>query len=160
MIGGNIVMYNGMTLNKLTMKRWEIKMKRQDGKNCFFGLHASLKTSELHTYLRRRRLILLLGVYHPAVSPASQYIKYLHQAPRLRCPDSGHIYVTETVVTLGRPQLHFEQLPSYWQKGRELRFTVRVRNPLNQELTDCVSRFDGNLMEEGLTLSYNLLYTF
>ena len=104
------------------------------------------------------RLIHLLGVYHSAVFPASQYIKYLHQAPRLRfhiicnSPESGQIYVTETVVTLGRPQLHFEQLPSYWQKGRELRFTVRVRNPLNQELTDCVLRLDGNLMEERLTL--------
>ena len=35
MIGGNIVMYNGMALDKIPLKRWDIMVKRQDGKNCF-----------------------------------------------------------------------------------------------------------------------------
>ena len=58
----------------------------------------------------------------------------------------------EILVFLSRPALAFEQFPSYWKKGQEMQFVVRVKNPLKVELTDCVLRLDGNLMEGRLTL--------
>ena len=66
--------------------------------------------------------------------------------------------MTETIVTLSRPDLVFEHLPSYWRKGQELRFTVRVKNPLKLELTECVLRIDGNIMEERLTLPQRFVH--
>ena len=95
--------------------------------------------------------------------PASQYLAFLKQSPRLRfhvfssCSETSQIHVTESIVTLSRPELVFEHLPSYWKKGQELRFTVRVKNPLKLELTECVLRIDGNIMEERLTLPQRLV---
>ena len=60
--------------------------------------------------------------------------------------------MTETIVTLARPELVFEHLPSYWERGENLNFEIRIKNPLDLELTNCILRLDGNIMEERLTL--------
>ena len=102
-------------------------------------------------------VLYILEFYHTVVYSAQQYLSHLHQAPRLRfyvfsTSDTGQIYVTETLVTLGRPRLVFEHLPSYGKQGDDLKFSIRVKNPLDIELTNCVLRIDGNIMEERLTL--------
>ena len=101
---------------------------------------------------------LFLALYHTATFSATQYLSYLHQGPAIRfhilclSQKSGEIFVREILVFLSRPALAFEQFPSYWKKGQEMQFVVRVKNPLKVELTDCVLRLDGNLMEGRLTL--------
>ena len=99
-----------------------------------------------------------LALYHTATFSATQYLSYLHQGPAIRfhilclSQKSGEIFVREMLVFLSRPPLAFEQFPSYWKKGQEMQFVIRVKNPLKVELTDCVLRLDGNLMEGRLTL--------
>jgi len=39
-----------------------------------------------------------------------------------------------------------------------MKFTVRVKNPLKIELTNCVLRIDGNIMEERLTLPQRFVH--
>ncbi|XP_066922576.1 protein-glutamine gamma-glutamyltransferase 4-like [Clytia hemisphaerica] len=128
MVGGHVLTYNGIAIKKLPMRKTHEMVHRQT------------------------------DTYHTVSFAASQYLSLLKQSPRLRfhvfssCSETSQIYVTETIVTLGRPELVFEQLPSYWKKGEELRFTVRVQNPLRLELTDCVLWLDGNIMESRLSL--------
>ena len=66
--------------------------------------------------------------------------------------ETGQAFAKEEIVTIWRPDLTFEALPSRWLLGKQLTFYVRVRNPLHTELTDCVLRVNGNLIKGHLVL--------
>ena len=66
--------------------------------------------------------------------------------------ESGQAFAEEEIVTIWRPELTFEAFPWRWLLGKQLKFYVRVRNPLHTELTGCVLRVNGNLFKGHLVL--------
>ena len=95
---------------------------------------------------------------HSVTIPAVEYLKVIENNPRLsihvmcQVKQTGQAYAAEELVTIWRPDLKFEALPRNWLLGKQLSFYVRIRNPLNVELTDCVLRVSGNVMKGQLTL--------
>ena len=90
--------------------------------------------------------------------PASEYLKEIKNNPRLSLhvmcfvKETGQAFASEEIVTIWRPDMTFEALPNRWLLGKQLTFYVRVRNPLDTELTDCVLRVTGNVMKGQLVL--------
>eukprot|EP00794_Sanderia_malayensis_P015757 gene15757-17346_t len=118
-VSGNVVMYNGVALNKLSPQLTQVR----------------------------------LGPYATAA-----YLQDIQNNPRLsvhamcQVNETGQAFADERLVTIWRPELRFEGLPRRWLLGKQLKFNVRVRNPLDKELTECVLRISGNLMKGQLTL--------
>eukprot|EP00112_Aurelia_sp_Birch-Aquarium-sp1_P005516 Seg1628.2 transcript_id=Seg1628.2/GoldUCD/mRNA.D3Y31 product="Protein-glutamine gamma-glutamyltransferase K" protein_id=Seg1628.2/GoldUCD/D3Y31 len=127
-VSGNVVMYNGVALSGIPAEKTEVRL----------GPYASTR--------------------HTVTVPASEYLKEIKSNPRLSLhvmclvKETGQAFASEEIVTIWRPDITFEALPNRWLLGKQLTFFVRVRNPLDTELTDCVLRVNGNVMKGQLVL--------